>query len=205
LSSRLTHHAKKLIKPITKTGSFVLSTSKRSTKGAGILIATGGRKTIHHTKRAYHSTVKAGKDTIAYTKLSKEDKKLYNIQRGTKTTFKVFAKTHNKLRSKYKWYYSWHSHPHHKKVHHGVLATFSTAIVILLISTIAIPLHTFASTQSWTFANAGDYTLGNNNSLEVANNSGRLKPNSYAPDANTEALYHLNESSGTSILARLTT
>lgn len=53
-------------------------------------------------------------------------------------------------------------------------------------------------TETWTFSTPGDYTLSDANSVEVTSNSVRLKARNYADDANTMALYHLDEPSGTS-------
>ncbi|MFZ5424350.1 MAG: LamG-like jellyroll fold domain-containing protein [Patescibacteria group bacterium] len=51
----------------------------------------------------------------------------------------------------------------------------------------------------WDFSNSGDYTLSDSNYVEVASNSAKLKVQNYASDANTVALYHLDEASGTTV------
>ncbi|MFZ1626173.1 MAG: LamG-like jellyroll fold domain-containing protein [Candidatus Moraniibacteriota bacterium] len=52
------------------------------------------------------------------------------------------------------------------------------------------------TTDTWNFSVSGDYTPSDANTLEVASSSARLKVQNYANDANTAALYHLDESSG---------
>lgn len=51
----------------------------------------------------------------------------------------------------------------------------------------------------WNFGNAGDYTLSNQDQIEIADGTARLRLRSYLPDEQTVALYHLNESVGTTV------
>ncbi len=50
--------------------------------------------------------------------------------------------------------------------------------------------------DTWDFSVSGDYTPSDVNTIEVASSTGRLKVQNYASDANTSALWHLDESSG---------
>ena len=52
------------------------------------------------------------------------------------------------------------------------------------------------TTDTWNFSVPGDYTPSDANLLEVTGGVARLKVQNYASDANTAALYHLDESSG---------
>jgi hypothetical protein len=54
-------------------------------------------------------------------------------------------------------------------------------------------------TQSWNFSNPGDYVISDSNSLEVASNSAKLKIQNYSSDSDTQALYHLDANSGTTV------
>ncbi|MFZ5376180.1 MAG: LamG-like jellyroll fold domain-containing protein [Patescibacteria group bacterium] len=74
---------------------------------------------------------------------------------------------------------------------------FSTGFYFLT-NKFLVPLIQAASTsQAWSFASAGDYSVGDSSFIEVASNVARLKSSDYSVDANTTALYHLNETSGT--------
>ncbi|GIW60415.1 MAG: hypothetical protein KatS3mg087_1481 [Patescibacteria group bacterium] len=50
---------------------------------------------------------------------------------------------------------------------------------------------------SWNFTTPSDYDILNTNLLEVKDNSARLKVREYEDDSKTSALYHFNETSGT--------
>ena len=104
---------------------------------------------------------------------------------------------HNYLLDKFEWYRRWHHTRFHHHVHAGALVVFMLAVGFNtgLFKTV------FASdvTQSWTFANAGDYTVSDSNAVEITGTSARLKAQNYATDANTRALFHLDESSGTNV------
>ena len=52
------------------------------------------------------------------------------------------------------------------------------------------------TTDTWNFAVSGDYTPSDANLVEVTGGTARLKVQNYVSDANTAALWHLDESSG---------
>ncbi len=109
----------------------------------------------------------------------------------------TLGKAHGHLTNKVPAYRKWHGWKHHKHVHHGVLAT------VLVAATLNIVLYRSAFalsdiTQLWNFSSQSDYTLSDANALEYNGNSVRLKTQNYTNDASTMALYHLDESNGTS-------
>ncbi len=55
-----------------------------------------------------------------------------------------------------------------------------------------------AATTVWNFGSSSDYSVSDSTLAEVASSSARLKTRSYTSDANTAALYHLDEASGSS-------
>jgi hypothetical protein len=55
------------------------------------------------------------------------DKKIAQIQKSTRTTFRIFAPAHEKFRMKYSWYYNWHTNPHATKFHIGTLLIYTFA------------------------------------------------------------------------------
>ncbi len=107
----------KSVKPFKIAGLFVVDKSKGHIKSI--------KRTRRHTKE--------------FKLLSDHDKKIFLVQRGTSTSFKIFTKPHNKLRAKYGWYHAWHSHPHHRKVHFGVLATSMAGFAMLMFSVFGFP------------------------------------------------------------------
>lgn len=52
---------------------------------------------------------------------------------------------------------------------------------------------------TWDFSSAGDYTLSDAALVEVTSNTARLKVQNYTSDSDTMLLYHLDESSGTTV------
>lgn len=55
------------------------------------------------------------------------------------------------------------------------------------------------TTDTWDFSVSGDYTPSDATGLEVTSSTARLKVQNYATDANTAALWHLDESSGNAV------
>lgn len=51
----------------------------------------------------------------------------------------------------------------------------------------------------WNFGNAGDYSISNPDQLEIVDGTARLKLREYSSDAETIAIYHLNESDGATV------
>lgn len=80
----------------------------------------------------------------------------------------------------------------------GLLFVLIWFIVIAVFILEASPSATQAAVNSWLFESGDSYTLGDSSQLEIAGNSARLKVRNYSSDDNTAALYHLDESGGTS-------
>ncbi len=107
----------------------------------------------------------------------------------------VAKRPHLALIDRWRWYRSWHSQKYHHHTHFGVLAVSVAAIGINsgLFRTV------FASdiAQSWDFSVPGQYAVSDSNAVELNGSNARLKAQNYASDANTKALYHFDEASGT--------
>lgn len=73
----------------------------------------------------------------------------------------------------------------------GALAGF-----YLTLSGVIPKIFAADTTDTWDFSVSGDYTPSDANALEVTSSTARLKVQNYASDANTAALWHLDESSG---------
>ena len=89
----------------------------------------------------------------------------------------------------------WEKHGH---VHYSVLTVYCTAIATVLLLSYAKVLAASDLIDIWDFSSQPDYTL--DQGVEFNGNSVRLKPQEYADDANTAALYHFNETSGSSFI-----
>ena len=44
----------------------------------------------------------------------------------------MLTHSHHYLRDKYRWYHLWHTHPHHSKIHWGLLVVYCLAIVLTI-------------------------------------------------------------------------
>jgi len=71
-------------------------------------------------------------------------------------------------------------------------------IFSLILSTTLGGQSAYASASLWEIDSADDYTLSSG-PLEISDGSAKFIPNEYLTDANTKALYHLNETEGTSV------
>lgn len=101
------------------------------------------------------------------------DDEMAAIQRSTKTLFRFAQPTHEKLRLKYSWYYRWHVRPHSSKIHFGILAVYTAAIIVSIglgifggpskhAQAVALSNCTYtnaAGTNYWN--NAGNWSCGN--------------------------------------------
>ncbi len=106
----------------------------------------------------------------------------------------IARRPHEHLRGRWDWYDRWHNHKYHNHVHGGVAgATFAVALVMCLISYSHVRALSDLS-DSWDFSDASQYTL--DTGVETNGSVARLKAQNYASDANTVALFHMDESSG---------
>jgi hypothetical protein len=102
------------------------------------------------------------------------------------------------LLSKSTLYHNWHHNPHHQRVHFGALAIYVLLITsILFQSFFGGSTNAYAAANTWTFGNSSDYTYNSSN-LEIVSNSARHKLQQLSDDDNTNALWHFDETEGTS-------
>ncbi len=108
---------------------------------------------------------------------------------------RTIGRAHNHLLERWRWYSRWHSWQWHPHVHYSTVAAFILAMIFWFGSF----MHALASDLSnlWNFGTPADYQTSSG--AEVSGSTGHLRVNEYTNDANTTALYHLNESSGTSV------
>ncbi len=142
-------------------------------------------------KSTLTATVRSSKFLLARTKFG-----LICAKRLAKLTHHHTAhRPHVHLRKKWSWYDNWHSNDYHHRVHYAVLA-FYVMVVGGFVLAAYKQTHALSDlTDSWNFSSSAPYTI--DSGLETSGSSVRLKPQNYSSDSNTKALYHMDESSGT--------
>ena len=105
----------------------------------------------------------------------------------------TMKKPHVYMQSNWQWYARWHAWPKHQLVQNSV---FSIYVVIIAFAIFVNYRLAFAADQTdiWDFSSPSNYTI--DPTIELSGNSARLKAQNYVSDANTMALFHLDESSG---------
>ncbi len=110
----------------------------------------------------------------------------------------LLKRAHRYLCYRFPSYHQWHHHGRHRAIHRLVLTTHILVLTSLILY-LAYPLdRANAASTSWSFTSSSDYSLSDTTKLEVSSSTARLKVQSNSNDASTAALYHLDESSGSS-------
>ncbi len=140
-------------------------------------------KTVHHSKKiarkSYHLSKVGAQKSIKKAKV---------VHR------QVAVKPHQYLTGKWALYRKWHDWRWHQMTHYSLLGLYMLVIGVTLFRSFSFVLAADLS-NNWDFSNASDYTL--DSGVENTGSAARLKAQNYSSDANTSALYHLDESSGT--------
>ncbi len=106
-------------------------------------------------------------------------------------------KPHLHLSNKYSKYKTWHEWDKHKRVHYAVFGVYMIVIGSMLFASLSRVLAASDLFDNWDFSTPSQYSL--DDGLEISGNSVRMKAQNYSDDANTKALFHLDESSGTTV------
>jgi hypothetical protein len=130
---------------------------------------------------------------MAVVFVHRQSKKLYRI-----THHHVAHHPHQKLMQRQGKYASWHNWEHHHAVHYATLGAYLLVVGVLLFSNYRNAYAASDLTQNWDFSNAANYTF-DDTGVETQGSSARLKAQNYNSDAQTAALYHLDETSGTTV------
>ncbi len=119
---------------------------------------------------------------------------LARAQQVKRAHYHLATRPHQHLRTRYIWYDRWHSNRHHHYVHGATLAGY----IAVLVFTTGFWQAVFASgsAQTWDFSTPANFSI--DAALENSGTSVRHKAQNYTTDADTVALYHLDENSGTS-------
>ncbi|MEI6499256.1 MAG: hypothetical protein WCO23_04800, partial [bacterium] len=80
-------------------------------------------------KLARKSDFFAALETPVVKAISQLDREIIAIQRSTRVLFPIFAKPHNRLRHKYRWYYNWHKNAYSTHIH---------SVIVALVTVVAI-------------------------------------------------------------------
>lgn len=159
--------------------------TKRISRGVNSAVSASSphiKKTASRTARAGKKVAKVGAvHSVKFAKVAHRN---------------LATKPHAYMKDNWAWYAKWHAWKWHKTAHYTALGGYLTLIGLILFSTFRIALAADL-TNTWDFSTPGDYSL--DSGAEIDGNSARLKAQEYASDASTAALYHFNESSGTSV------
>jgi hypothetical protein len=135
------------------------------------------------TRRIYKVLRRAGRKTLKTIKFAYKFAHHY-----------IAHLPHLHLMDRWRWYNDWHNWNYHKHVHSLVLTAYT--LVVLVATLVAVHKVLAADLiDTWDFTTPSDFTL--DSGLETSGTSARMKALNYVSDANTAALYHLDEPSGT--------
>ena len=155
--------------------------AQRTTMGvANVLRDPAHRKRIvHHVRRA--STKVAA----------------HSVRAAKFTHHHVAKRPHEHLRRNIRWYDEWHNKKFHSHTHAYILAVYMLVVSSSLLAMYGKVLALSDLVNSWNFSNGSDYSQ--DAGIELNGSTARFKAQNYVDDAQTAALYHMDESSGTSL------
>lgn len=146
--------------------------------------------------RLTEGTLISKKTSLVLSKTHSITKKsIRGAKKGLKTThYHVAVRPHQAFLTRWGWYAKWHAWPRHNFAHNSL---FSVYILVIAAALFVNYQLAFAADQTdiWDFSTPSNYTV--DSTIELSGSSARLKAQNYATDANTMALFHLDESSGT--------
>ncbi|MCW1907726.1 MAG: LamG domain-containing protein [Candidatus Saccharibacteria bacterium] len=142
---------------------------------------------------AKQMTVFAAKQTKQFVKFYAR----FSKQLAKRLHHHLAKRPHGFMLTKWRWYARWHSWKYHAYAHGAVLAMYVVVVLSVVIGAYRTMVLAYDLTDTWDFTTASNYTI--DNGLETSGGSVRLKAQNYATDANTAALYHLDESLGTTV------
>ncbi len=116
-------------------------------------------------------------------------------------TGRIRPHLHNHLYCRYSLYRAWFHHPHRLKLKYALLSLHLVLIISLifgsLMSLFIGVLDAQAATNTWSFGSSADYSFDSSNT-EITSNTARLKMLQYPDDDSTRALWHMDETEGSS-------
>lgn len=106
--------------------------------------------------------------------LNELEKKIYELELSTKTTFPQFVPVHNSLRMKYSWYYKWHSFRYASLVHIMFLLIFSFGSFFGIYSNF-IPNSFATEYGSKTLTSQAEWEAGTLTNIDTTSSAGSMK------------------------------
>lgn len=173
----------KLAKRTKNTASGALSVTKKASLKSLKLAKNTGKISVRVAKKI--------PQTRTYQKAHRSYKVVHN---------KCAVQPHQWLMEKSPKYASWHSWRYkkinHSYVHLGALILYVIFVGMIIFNNIG---YVFAAdlSNNWDFSTPADYQA--DSGVDISGNNAHLKSQEYSPDGNTSALYHLNETSGSSV------
>jgi hypothetical protein len=167
-----------------KSDASAKKTRKRSIRRSVIVRSTSriavksGKKITHLSKKSTVKSVRLVKKSVV------------------KVHYQIAKRPHSYMKSNWLWYARWHAWPKHRVVHYAGVGVYSLMIGLVVFSSMRTALAADLN-NNWNFSSPSDFSF--DSGIEASGSSARLKAQEYGSDANTAALYHLNESSGTSV------
>lgn len=137
------------------------------------------RTVVHHAHHASKKVARHGKRVAKFTH------------------HHVAKRPHEHLRRTVRWYDSWHGKKYHGHTHAYILAVYLLVVTAVLANAYGRVLALSDLSNSWNFSTPGDYTT--DAGIELTSNTARLKAQNYTSDAQTAALYHMDETNGTTL------
>ncbi len=113
---------------------------------------------------------------------------------GKKTHHHVAHRPHLYLMGKNHHYRKWHSWNKHAHVHYGILTVYCLVVGAMVLLAYQRALAVSDLFDAWDLSTPSDYSV--DSGLEITGGVVRHKAQNYTTDANTQALYHFDESSG---------
>ena len=109
----------------------------------------------------------------------------------------LLARPHAYLRRHVGWYRKWTEGKTGVRAHGGLLSSYAALFVVLLFGVYQVVRALPDLFDTWDFSTPANYNI--DSGIETSGTTARLKAQNYTSDANTAALYHLDESSGTNV------
>ncbi len=136
------------------------------------------------------------KTVRAVSKWSKHITKVYVVPAAVTLHLYVAKRPHEHLRRRWQWYDRWHTWDYHKHVHLAIAGVYLVVIGGIVLGAYQKAAAASDTFDDWNFSNAIDFIF--DDGIETNGSSARLKAQNYTTDANTSALFHFDELSGTS-------
>lgn len=94
---------------------------------------------------------------------------------------------------------NWGEYRQPKSIRKKLVTAFVMILILMTTASNLAPNAVKAATNDWNFGTPGNFSLGDGSKIEVTGGKAQLKIQENANDAQTAALYHMDETSGSSV------